>query len=143
MVVGVGLDLIEVERVAEATRRFGDRFLRRIYHPLELEQTRGTRVQYLAARFAVKEALMKALGTGFGAGVRWVDIEVQNLASGQPILVLHGRTAEIARSRGADHSHVSITHTAGHAAAVVVLESTHAAGMDSIGEPREGPEEHS
>jgi holo-[acyl-carrier protein] synthase len=140
MVVGVGMDLIEVERVGESARRFGDRFLRRIYHPRELEQTRGTRVQYLAARFAVKEALMKALGTGFSAGVRWVDIEVQNLASGQPILVLHGRTAEIARSKGADQSHVSITHTAGHAAALVVLESSRAAGTDSIGVLRELPE---
>lgn len=123
MVVGLGIDLIEVERVARSTERYGDRFLRRIYHPRELEQTRGDRVQYLAARFAVKEALFKALGTGWAQGIRWVDVEVQNLASGQPILILHGAAAEHARALGADRTHVTITHTAGHAAAVVILES--------------------
>jgi holo-[acyl-carrier protein] synthase len=124
MIVGVGMDLIEVDRVGQAVERFGERFLRRIYHPRELEQTRGQRVQYLAARFAVKEALMKALGTGFSSGVRWVEAEVQNLASGQPVLLLHGRAADVARDLGADRAHVTITHTAGHAAAVVILESS-------------------
>lgn len=123
MIVGIGMDLIEVDRVGQVVERFGERFLRRIYHPRELEQSRGRRVEYLAARFAVKEALMKALGTGFGAGVRWVEAEVQNLPSGQPILLLHGRAAEVAGQLGADRSFVSITHTGGHAAAVVVLES--------------------
>lgn len=123
MIVGIGIDLIEVERVGRTTEKFGDRFLRRIYHPRELEQTRGTRVQYLAARFAVKEALFKALGTGWAAGVKWVDVEVQNLDSGQPVLLLHGGAAERAESLGAVRRFVSITHTAGHAAAVVVLES--------------------
>jgi holo-[acyl-carrier protein] synthase len=124
VIVGLGIDLVEVERVARSTERYGDRFLRRIYHPRELEQTRGDRVQYLAARFAVKEALFKALGTGWARGIRWVDVEVQNLPSGQPVLLLHGAAAEHARSLGADRSHVTITHTAGHAAAVVILEST-------------------
>jgi holo-[acyl-carrier protein] synthase len=118
------VDLIEVGRVGHSAERFGDRFLKRIYHPRELEQTRGDRVQYLAARFAVKEALFKALGTGWSRGIRWIDVEVQNLPSGQPFLILHGEAAKRAGEIGADRSHVSITHTAGHAAAVVVLEST-------------------
>jgi holo-[acyl-carrier protein] synthase len=118
------MDLVEVERVGRSVDRFGDRFLKRIYHPRELEQTRGDRVQYLASRFAVKEALFKALGTGWSRGIRWVDVEVRNLESGQPVLHLHGEAARRAEEIGADRSHVSITHTAGHAAAVVVLEST-------------------
>lgn len=123
MILGIGIDLIEVDRVGKSAERFGDRFLRRIYHPRELEQTRGDRVQYLAARFAVKEALFKALGTGWAAGIRWVDVEVENLPSGQPVLKLHGEAAARAETIGAGRMHVSITHTAGYAAAVVVLES--------------------
>ncbi|MBD3163219.1 MAG: holo-ACP synthase [Candidatus Eisenbacteria bacterium] len=132
MIVGVGIDLIEVERVGRSESRFGDRFLRRIYHPRELEQTRGERVQYLAARFAVKEATFKALGTGWAAGVRWVDVETRNLESGQPVLHLHGAARERAERLGAARYHVSITHTAGQAAAVVVLET--AAATESTGE---------
>lgn len=128
MVVGLGIDLVETDRVGRSADRFGDRFLRRIYHPRELEQTRGDRVQYLASRFAVKEALFKALGTGWSRGVRWVDVEVRNLESGQPVLYLHGEAAKRAAEIGADRFHVSITHTAGHAAAVVVLESMSPAG---------------
>lgn len=124
MIVGIGVDLVEVDRVGRSADRFGDRFLRRIYHPRELEQTRGDRVQYLASRFAVKEALFKALGTGWSRGIRWIDVEVRNLPSGQPVLALHGEAARRAEEIGADRSHVSITHTAGHAAAVVILEST-------------------
>jgi holo-[acyl-carrier protein] synthase len=128
LVLGIGIDLIEVDRVGKSAKRFGDRFLRRIYHPRELEQTRGDRVQYLAARFAVKEALFKGLGTGWAAGIRWIDVEVQNLPSGQPVLKLHGEAAARAAAMGADRLHVSITHTAGYAAAVVILESSAAGG---------------
>jgi holo-[acyl-carrier protein] synthase len=124
VIVGVGVDLVEVDRVGRSADRFGDRFLKRIYHPRELEQTRGDRVQYLASRFAVKEALFKALGTGWSRGVRWIDVEVRNLPNGQPVLALHGEAARRAEEIGADRYHVSITHTAGHAAAVVVLEAT-------------------
>jgi holo-[acyl-carrier protein] synthase len=123
MIVGLGMDLIEVSRVARTAEKHGDRFLRRIYHPRELEATRGDRMQYLAARFAVKEAVFKALGTGWARGIRWVDVEVQNLPSGQPILLLHGEAAEQASRLGAVRSLVTITHTSGHAAAVVILES--------------------
>lgn len=114
--------MIEVSRIAEAVERHGDRFLRRIYTPREIESVHGTRNQYLAARFAVKEAAMKALGTGFSGGVRWVDVDVSNLPSGQPVLSLTGQAEARARELGADCYHVSITHTAHHAAAVVVLE---------------------
>ena len=122
MIVGIGIDLIDVERIGHSVDRFGDRFYRRIYHPRELEQTRGNRVQCLAARFAVKEATFKALGTGWAKGIRWVDVEVQNLKSGKPILILHGEASEHARAIGSNRFHVSITHTAGQAAAVVLLE---------------------
>ena len=129
MIVGVGIDLIDVSRVARSVERFGKRFLQRIYHARELEQTRGDRVQYLAARFAAKEAVFKALGTGRAAGVRWVDVEVQNLPSGQPVLRLHGQAAARAEGMGADRYHISITHTADSAGAVVVLESAARPGM--------------
>jgi len=131
MVVGLGIDLVEVDRVGRSAERFGDRFLRRVFHPRELEQSRGDRVQYLAARFAVKEAAFKALGTGWSAGVRWVDVEVQNLRSGKPILLLHGEAAARAGRLGARRAHVSISHTAAHAAAVVILET--AEGVDPDG----------
>ena len=128
MIVGIGIDLIDVERVGRSEARFGDRFLRRIYHPRELERTRGGRDQYLAARFAVKEATFKALGTGWAGGVRWIDVETSNLDTGKPLLHLHGRARERADLLGAVRFHVSITHTTGQAAAVVVLEA--AAGTD-------------
>lgn len=122
MIQGIGVDLVEVSRVSGVIDRHGERFLRRIYTPMELEKVHGTRAQYLAARFAAKEAAFKALGTGWGAGVRWVDVEVDNLPSGQPILNLHGRARERAEALGADRYHISISHTAEYALAQVILE---------------------
>lgn len=122
MVVGIGIDIIEVARVRGVFERHGDRFLRRIYAPAEIEAERGNRDQYLAARFAAKEAAFKALGTGWSQGVRWADVEVRNLPSGQPVLHLFGGALQRAWDLGATHSHISITHTAEYAAAQVVLE---------------------
>jgi holo-[acyl-carrier protein] synthase len=79
-------------------------------------------VPRIAGRFAAKEACMKALGTGWGWGVRWRDIEVSRLPSGQPTLLLHGRAAERMRMLGAEHAFVTITHTDEHAMAVIILE---------------------
>lgn len=93
MVVGIGIDIIEVARVRGVFERHGDRFLRRIYAPAEIQAERGNRDQYLAARFAAKEAAFKALGTGWSQGVRWADVEVRNLPSGQPVLHLFGGIA--------------------------------------------------
>jgi holo-[acyl-carrier protein] synthase len=122
VVCGIGVDLVEVDRITKALERHGDRFLRRIYSAAEMERVHGNREQFLAARFAAKEAAMKALGTGWGGGVRWVDIEVDNLPSGQPVLALAGGALARAQELGVKRQHLTISHTAGHAMAQVVLE---------------------
>ena len=121
MISGIGIDIIEVGRVRDVVERHGDRFLRRIYSEAEIAGIHGNREQYLAARFAAKEAAFKALGTGW-RGVRWVEVEVENLPSGQPILKLSGEARRRADDLGATRYHVSLTHTAEYAAAQVVLE---------------------
>jgi holo-[acyl-carrier protein] synthase len=124
MVRGIGIDMIEVARIAAVAERHGQRFLRRIYTPLELEKLHGNRHQYLAARFAAKEAVFKALGTGWGGGVRWVEVEVDNLPSGQPVLTLTGAALARADALKVGAMHLTISHTAGHAVAQVILEGT-------------------
>lgn len=123
MIVGLGLDVVEIDRIADALDRFGERFVNRILTDLEREQMRGDRVRYLAVRFAAKEAAAKALGTGFAQGVYFRNIEVERTASGKPELRLMGGAAEVARSLGAKGSHISLTHGRDTAAAVVVLET--------------------
>lgn len=125
-IVSLGLDLTRIDRLAEAEARRGERFLERVFTPLErayCERRAVRRHVHYAGRFAVKEAVMKALGTGWTRGVRWVDIEVARAPGGPPELRLHGETAAIARARGIERWHVTITHDAGIAAAVVVAES--------------------
>jgi holo-[acyl-carrier protein] synthase len=122
LVCGIGIDLIEVARVGRAAERHGERFLRRIFTPFELENTHGNRNQYLAARFAAKEAALKALGTGWSGGIRWVEVEVANLPSGKPVLCFHGSALERANALGVETPHLTISHTAEHAMAQVVLE---------------------
>lgn len=116
--VEVGIDVIEIERIARALSRFGDRFLRRVYTEQERKRYAG-RVSELAARFAAKEATMKALGTGV-RGIRWREIEVLSNRRGKPILVLHGGARERAASLGFRHMAVSLTHSRTQAIAVVV-----------------------
>ena len=120
--IGHGIDLVEVERIRDAVERHGERFLRRIYTTGEQAQAGDgpLRVQFFAGRFAAKEAVMKALGTGWARGVAWTDIDVRRLASGKPELTLTGRCLEIAGGLGVERWEISITHTAGHAAASVV-----------------------
>jgi holo-[acyl-carrier protein] synthase len=122
LVIGVGIDIVEVERVAAVARRHGDRFLRRVFTPLEVERAHGNRDQYLASRFAAKEAAFKALGTGWGGGVKWSEVEVLNLASGAPVMTLEGTAQARAASMGVTRIHVTISHTAGHAMAQVLFE---------------------
>ena len=122
MIVGIGIDIIEVARVKGVRDRHGDRFLRRIYAPAEIGTIRGNPDQFFAARFAAKEAMFKALGTGWNRGVRWVDVQVENLPSGQPVVHLSGGALERALELGATHSHISISHTVDYAAAQVILE---------------------
>ncbi|HBY44708.1 MAG TPA: holo-ACP synthase [Thermomicrobiales bacterium] len=116
--VEVGIDIIEIERIGQTLERFGDRFLTRVYSPRERERY-GKRVQELAARFAAKEATMKALGTGV-RGVRWRDIEVLPNRRGKPILVLHDTALRRARLLGFTHFAVSLTHSRGDAMAIVI-----------------------
>ncbi|MEJ5367792.1 MAG: holo-[acyl-carrier-protein] synthase [Bryobacteraceae bacterium] len=124
MILGTGIDLTEVDRIREAVERFGRRFLDRVFTPGEIAYVEGkaNRHERYAARFAAKEAGMKAIGTGWRRGVRWQDFEVRNQRSGRPELVLHGVAAEVARQMGVERIHLSLTHTATVAQAFVILE---------------------
>jgi holo-[acyl-carrier protein] synthase len=121
-IIGHGVDLVEVARIRAALDRHGDRFANRIFTPGErLQAGNGPlRVQFLAGRFAAKEAVMKALGTGWARGVSWTDIDVRRLPSGKPEIVLQGKCKEIADGLGIGRWEISITHTDGHAAASVL-----------------------
>lgn len=116
--VVVGVDLIERARLLRTYERFGERFLRRVFTPIELEQG-GWKVERLVGRFAAKEACAKALGTGM-ISVAWREIEVLRLPGGKPSLRLHGRAAARALRLGLTAFDVSISDTATHAVAVVV-----------------------
>lgn len=122
---GLGLDLVAVDRIARARRRWGERFLRRVFTDGERRHCagRGDEDAALAARFAAKEAGMKALGTGWGEGVGWQDVEVRAARGRPPELVLRAGAAERARRLGVGHAWVTLTHDGGVAAAVVVLEA--------------------
>ncbi len=125
MIVGTGVDLAEVDRIEKAIARFGERFLQRVFTAAETAyvERRGSRPQRYAARFAAKEAGMKALGTGWRRGVRWQDFEVANLPSGKPTLKLHGEAARIAEALGVRSVALSLTHTADTGLAFVILEA--------------------
>src|SRR5918999_2881718 len=124
MIISVGIDLVEVERIRAAIEdpRIGLRFRGRIYTQHEIaycEKKQRGRFQSYASRFAAKEAVMKALGWGWGAQVRWLDIEVARASSGKPDIVLHGKSAELAQRLGIQNWALSITHTAEHGMAYV------------------------
>lgn len=124
MIVGTGIDLAEVDRVEDAIGRHGRRFIERIYTPAEIAyvERKANRFERYAARFAAKEAGMKAIGTGWRGGIRWQDFEVANLPTGRPTLKLHGVAAEFAERLGVKRISVSITHTKSMALASVILE---------------------
>jgi holo-[acyl-carrier protein] synthase len=125
VIVGLGVDIAEVKRIEAAVARHGRAFLDRVFTPAEIAycERHRHRFERYAGRFAAKEAAMKALGTGWASGVRWVDIEVTRLASGQPTLTLHGATRERAERMGVRHTSLSITHTGNTALAEVIFES--------------------
>lgn len=125
MIVGTGIDIAEVPRIRQSIERFGDRFLQRIYTAGEIRycDSKANRIERFAARFAAKEAAMKALGTGWSHGVRWRDCEVVRLPGGRPNIQFHGRAGEIAARLGVRNSSLSITHTAEQALAQVILEN--------------------
>ena len=125
MIVGLGVDISEIDRIQAAVTRHGDRLLKRLFTAAEIAycERHRNRFERYAGRFAVKEATMKALGTGWSRGVRWVDIEVTRLASGKPTLTLCGATLKHAERLGVRNTCVSITHSGNTALAQVILEA--------------------
>lgn len=124
MIVGLGIDMTELERIRKAHARFGRRFLEKFLAPGELAALPPEpRISFLAGRFAAKEAAAKALGTGFSCGVGPCQMEVAHTPAGAPALVFHGAAAERAASLGTRAVHLSISHEHSHAVAVVVLEA--------------------
>ncbi|MGA7512398.1 MAG: holo-[acyl-carrier-protein] synthase [Candidatus Sulfotelmatobacter sp.] len=125
MIIGTGIDIAEVPRIRQSIARFGDRFLQRVYTEGEIRycDSKANRAERYAARFAAKEAAMKALGTGWSHGVRWRDCEVTRLPGGRPTITFHGTASEIAARLGVKHAALSLSHTAEQAIAQVILES--------------------
>ncbi|WP_022662763.1 holo-[acyl-carrier-protein] synthase [Paucidesulfovibrio longus] len=124
MVRGLGIDLVELDRIRASHARFGERFVKRILTKREAVRLEGRSdpAPYLAALFAGKEAAVKALGTGFAQGVTLHNVEILHLPSGKPELHLSGRALEVAKALGVSSMHVSLTHARDTAGAVVVLE---------------------
>ena len=124
MIVGSGVDLAEVSRIRDAISRHGERFIKRVYTDGEIAYVdrKANRFERYAARFAAKEAGMKALGTGWRRGVQWKDFEVANLSSGRPTLLLHGEAKTIAAQLGVKQISLSLTHTKETAMALVIFE---------------------
>jgi holo-[acyl-carrier protein] synthase len=124
MILGSGIDLVEIDRIHQSVERYGERFLNRIFTAAEqaycLRKRRAA--ESFAARFAAKEAGAKALGTGMSRGVHWLEIEVTREPGGRPTLKFHGRAAEIAARMGVAHVALSLTHSVDLAMANVILE---------------------
>jgi holo-[acyl-carrier protein] synthase len=125
MIVSIGIDIIEVARVSEVLART-PRFVERVFTAAERAycDSRGAvAAQHYAARFAAKEAALKALKTGWRGGVSWQDVEISSMESGAPVLTFHGETKRLFEASGATTAHLSISHTSQHAIAQVVLEN--------------------
>lgn len=124
MIVGLGIDLTEICRVESALRRWGERFTARVFTPEERAycQSRAKPEEHYAARFAAKEAAMKALGRGLKGGISWQDLEVRRGERGKPELSLKGAAGELASRLGARKAWLTLSHSRGHAVAQVILE---------------------
>jgi holo-[acyl-carrier protein] synthase len=124
MIAGIGVDIVDIARIQALLDKYGERFLTRVYTGTEVEYgLRGVnKAERLAGRFAVKEAVMKALGTGKSQGLLWKDVETVRGRSGKPEVRLHGQAVKWAKLRGGGAVHVSITHDGGKALAFVILE---------------------
>ena len=124
MILGIGIDIIEVTRIAASYEKFGERFVNRILLRDEIAYCRSHKnpAPFLAARFAAKEAVSKAFGTGIGAALGWQDVEIRRKASGEPFVVLHGKGEQLFASRGAKRLLISLSHTQTYAAATAILE---------------------
>lgn len=125
MIVAIGTDLVDLERLAKSIERSGEAFIDKFLTPGEREYCDGrtVRLPSIGARFAAKEAVMKCFGTGWAEGLGFRDIEVQREASGQPIILLHGEAIKIAKRLGITKIHVSLSHSNGHAIATAVAEN--------------------
>ena len=126
MIVGTGIDLVEIDRIQQSVARYGDRFLERIYTAAEIrysQRKQRNAAESFAVRFAAKEAAAKALGTGIASGVTWLDIEVVHLPTGRPALAFHGRAAKCASAMVVRSTHLSLSHGRDLAIASVILET--------------------
>lgn len=125
MILGIGIDIIEVARITASLEKFGERFGQRILLPDEMAYCLSHQhpAPFVAARFAAKEAISKAFGTGIGAQLGWQDIEIAHQKSGEPFVILHGKGKELFESRRAKRLLVSISHTKEYAAVTAILEN--------------------
>jgi len=123
-VIGIGVDVIECARIQSSMKRFGDRFLHRVFTDGEIEYSMSMKFpeRHLAARFAAKEAVSKAFGTGIGKAMGWRDIDIQKKSSGEPFLVFSGPAQTLAEKRRVTSALITLSHTEHHAVACVVLE---------------------
>ena len=124
MIQGIGIDIIEIERIKEAINKGGERFVRRIFTDIEINYCNKKRLKYqhFAVRFAAKEAVFKAIGTGWQKGVRWVDVETLNDKLGKPMINLFGKTKKLAEKMKIKKIYVSFSHSANYAIAQIIFE---------------------
>lgn len=124
MILGVGIDLIEVDRIRSSFEKFGERFANRILRPGEMGYCLQHRdpAPFLAARFAAKEAISKAFGTGIGSELGWHDMEIKRKESGEPFVLLHEKGEALFKARGGARLHISLSHTVQHSTAIAILE---------------------
>jgi holo-[acyl-carrier protein] synthase len=124
MILGVGIDIIEVARIEASYEKFGERFIGRILHPDEIGYCLSHKKPgpFLAVRFSAKEAISKAFGTGIGAQLGWHDMEIRRKENGEPYVILHGNGRRLLQDRHARVVLVSLTHTENYAAAVAIVE---------------------
>ena len=124
MIVGTGVDIAEVPRIAASIDRFGERFLKRVFTAAEIRycEPKANKAERFAARFAAKEAALKAIGTGLHFGISWQDVEVTRQPGGRPTIAFHRNAGDFFRKLGARRAHLSLSHTTEHAIAYVILE---------------------
>ena len=124
MIFGTGIDIIEVDRIKNSIQKYSDRFKKKIFTQKEIDycHSQADPAKHFAARFTVKEAVLKCFGTGMTGGILWKDIEVDKLNSGQPFLSLHGNGKKLFNQLNLKHIHVSITHDKTYAAAHAIAE---------------------
>ena len=125
-VLGIGVDLVENARIEHSVERFGERFLHRVFTAGEIEYSQSMKypARHLAARFAAKEAVSKAFGTGIGKAMGWKDIDVRRKESGEPFVVLEGGAKELAAERKVSRVSITLSHTEHYAMAMVVMEAS-------------------